>query len=351
MQRSLTRGHLLGLVRQCRTVSANRNVVGGQIISAVVPIRGGRGITRTCWVSLLVVALQGCIGTDLVEESALTIPEIHVSQSAIALLQGDEVALTATYVDAFGNEDPFVMPQWFSGDPGIATVADNGVVRGTGVGQTTVAVTVDTTISPAVLVTVVADASSAASVTISPDSLALTAGEEAQLTAIARNIAGDAISPATVVWESNDVGIAEIDASGRIVAVAPGSAVVVARVDGIASPPAIVIVRGRVRTGTFVKRPGTSYNVSGGAELAELPSGRLRLTLGSDFISSDGPDVDVYLSQTNTVTGASLSLGSIISSSGEQEYAVPSGVDLDEYDWVIIHCVAFNVTFGYARLF
>ncbi len=295
--------------------------------------------------------MAGCIGTDLVEETALTIPEIRVSHASVALIQGDEVALTATYLDAFGNVDPFVMQRWFSGNAGIAVVTDDGVIRGVAAGQTTVSVSVDTTLGPPVLVTVVANASAAASVEITPDSLALTEGEETQLAVSVRNIAGELIAPSEVMWQSSDAGTAQVDAEGNVIAISPGTASIVASADGIASTPAIVVVRGRVRNGSFVKRPGTSYNVSGSAELAELASGRLRLILGSDFISSDGPDVDVYLSQTNTVTGTSLSLGSIISSSGAQQYPVPSGVQLDDFDWVIIHCVAFNVTFGYARLF
>ena len=60
--------------------------------------------------------------------------------------------------------------------------------------------------------------------------------------------------------------------------------------------------------------------------------------------------MDVYLSQTNSVTGNSISLGDIKSSSGSQTYTVPGNVRFGDYNWVIIHCVAFNVTFGSALL-
>jgi Electron transfer DM13 len=37
--------------------------------------------------------------------------------------------------------------------------------------------------------------------------------------------------------------------------------------------------------------------------------------------------------------------------SSDQNIAnVPAGVTLTTYNWVIIHCVPFNVTFGYAQL-
>lgn len=50
------------------------------------------------------------------------------------------------------------------------------------------------------------------------------------------------------------------------------------------------------------------------------------------------------------VNSQSVDLGSLRSFTGAQSYAVPPGIGINTYDWVVIHCVPFNVTFGYARL-
>ncbi len=294
--------------------------------------------------------LGGCIGTDLVEETALADPEIRIGQMAVALLNGDNLQLDARYYDGFGNHDPLAPLRWVSTDPGIASVTNDGTVSAVNPGQTSIRVSLDTLTAPPFLVTVVADANAAAVVRVTPDSLSLDAGGTATASVVARNIDGNEIVPGSVFWTSSDEAIAGVDASGLVTARAPGVAQITATVDNIASSPARVVVRGRARTGTFTKRPGTSYDVSGGVELRELQGGQLRLQFGSNFSTSDGPDIDVYLSKTNQVTGTSLSLGNVIATRGQQSYAVPGAPDLDEFSWVIIHCVAFNVTFGYARL-
>ena len=91
-----------------------------------------------------------------------------------------------------------------------------------------------------------------------------------------------------------------------------------------------------------------SYDVEGTATLAELPDGGLVLRFGDDFKSSNGPNLAVYLSATNSVTSSSLKLGDLKATQGAQTYPVQA--DLDQYAYVIIHCVPFNVSFGSARL-
>jgi hypothetical protein len=106
------------------------------------------------------------------------------------------------------------------------------------------------------------------------------------------------------------------------------------------------------RTGMFTKRPGVSYEVRGTAILEKRApdSDPLILRFGSDFAVSNGPGIEVFLSTTNRVTSSRVGLGRVKRLTGEQSYDVPSGVRLDTFDWVIIHCVPFNVTFGYAQL-
>src|SRR5207249_5692728 len=80
----------------------------------------------------------------------------------------------------------------------------------------------------------------------------------------------------------------------------------------------------------------------------------LRLT---DFKTSNGPDVHVYLvaapdvKDDATVKKAGfIDLGSMKGNMGDQNYDVPESADLRKYQAVTIWCARFNVNFGTAPL-
>ena len=91
----------------------------------------------------------------------------------------------------------------------------------------------------------------------------------------------------------------------------------------------------------------TVYRQSDGSQV-------LRLT---DFATSNGPDVHVYLVAAEdamddaTVTRAGyLDLGSLKGNIGDQNYDIPAGTDLSKYRAVTIWCARFKVNFGTAPL-
>jgi len=99
-----------------------------------------------------------------------------------------------------------------------------------------------------------------------------------------------------------------------------------------------------------------AHDTMGTADVHELPSGArvLRLT---DFMTSNGPDVRVYLvaapdaSDNDTVKNAGfVELGKLKGTEGAQNYDIPAGVDLDKYRAVTIWCARFGVNFGTAPL-
>lgn len=101
--------------------------------------------------------------------------------------------------------------------------------------------------------------------------------------------------------------------------------------------------------------PG-AHETKGMATLHQLSDGRrvLRLT---DFETSNGPDVHVYLVATNDVTendtvksAGFIDLGSLKGNVGDQNYDIPTSVDLAKYRAVTIWCARFGVNFGTAPL-
>jgi len=101
---------------------------------------------------------------------------------------------------------------------------------------------------------------------------------------------------------------------------------------------------------------GVAHKTTGTATIYRLADGKrvLRLT---DFETSNGPDVQVYLvaapdaSDNETVTKAGfLHLGPMKGNKGNQNYDVPADADLGKYQAVTIWCRRFGVNFGTAPL-
>jgi len=68
-----------------------------------------------------------------------------------------------------------------------------------------------------------------------------------------------------------------------------------------------------------------------------------------DFKSTNGPDLYVYLSVDKKASDF-ISLGKLKANQGNQNYQIPSEVDLDEYSQVLIWCKTFGVLFGSAEI-
>lgn len=99
-----------------------------------------------------------------------------------------------------------------------------------------------------------------------------------------------------------------------------------------------------------------AHETTGTATILSLPDGRriLRLT---GFSTSNGPDVRVYLVAAADVTddetvktAGFVELGPMKGNKGDQNYEVPSTVDLASYRTVTIWCKRFSVNFGSAPL-
>lgn len=97
------------------------------------------------------------------------------------------------------------------------------------------------------------------------------------------------------------------------------------------------------------------HGTSGSVQVLGLADGSRVLRL-EDLDTDNGPDLYVYLS-TNTAGGDEgafddeyVSLGRLKGNLGDQNYDVPSDVDLATYRSVVIWCDRFNSAFGAADL-
>ena len=88
------------------------------------------------------------------------------------------------------------------------------------------------------------------------------------------------------------------------------------------------------------------YDVKGTAQIFEERD--RKVLLFTDFMSSNGPDLKVYLSTDMNATSF-INLGNLKSTNGDQSYEIPEGTDLDSFKFALIWCERFSVLFGKAE--
>jgi len=101
---------------------------------------------------------------------------------------------------------------------------------------------------------------------------------------------------------------------------------------------------------------GVAHETKGMATIHQLPDGK-RVLRFTDFQTSNGPDVQVYLgiapdaNDNETVTKAGFyHVGPLKGNIGDQNYDLPSDLDLSKYHSVTIWCRRFGVNFATAPL-
>lgn len=106
-------------------------------------------------------------------------------------------------------------------------------------------------------------------------------------------------------------------------------------------------------SGTF---HGVAHDGKGNASIYHLADGK-RILRFTNFETSNGPDVHVYLVAASDATDSDMvkkagfrELGSLKGNIGDQNYEIPADVDLAKYRAVTIWCQRFGVNFATAPL-
>lgn len=100
------------------------------------------------------------------------------------------------------------------------------------------------------------------------------------------------------------------------------------------------------RTGNLVQ---TDVSIVGTVNLIQTGTS-ITIELESDFLSDSGPDLDVYLSNEPNPVATGIRIDALTSLSGTQSYDVPSGININDYQYVVVHCTQYNHLFGSAQL-
>ena len=99
-----------------------------------------------------------------------------------------------------------------------------------------------------------------------------------------------------------------------------------------------------------------TYSLKGGITVEQRGSQTV-IVFSDDFRTRSGPDLKVFLSRndvagstgTNATTGA-VRLGVLKDNRGAQEYVLPEGVNIADFNSVLVHCEAFSKLWGGADI-
>jgi Electron transfer DM13/Bacterial Ig-like domain (group 2) len=301
---------------------------------------------RFGWVLLFMIA---CVKTEIIPE--LLEPKLSITKPANSVITlGNSLILAATYTDDQGQNRSNEI-QWAARNAAIASVK-NGSVTALSTGQTWIVATV-ANLRDSVLVSVVEDQTKAAKVEIvTMISGSLKPTETRMLQARVLNGLGQTVGNVPISWQSSNTSVATVDQAGNVVAISTGSAQIVAKAGALQSVPLVIEVANDIqtRTGNFSGSGG--YSVSGTASLKKNGTA-LELSFGNNFMASNGPMLGVFLAKNasgSLSSGNSIKVADLKSNSGGQSYPLPSGIAINDYNYVVIYCIPFNVRFGTALL-
>ncbi len=302
------------------------------------------------WPLLLLLVPPACVQTEIISE--VFQPQLRVTPATVVLQIGTSAQLDGLYTDD-RSENQSHLIIWENRAPAIVDLSAVGKVTGIALGQAWVVATAPGGLADSVLVTVVFDQNVVARVDVLNAPTTLVSGASANLQARAYNADNQALSISSFSWSSADTSILQIDTNGKVTAKNAGTTTVRAEAAGVNSLPVSIQVlplSGLSRSGQFSGNSG--YSVKGTATL-EQSGNSLRLLLQSDFMASNGPMLGVYLATTangGLNSQNSIKLANLQANTGFQEYAVPAGVGLQDYNYAVIYCIPFNVRFGTAQL-
>jgi len=188
---------------------------------------------------------SGKTGTATLIVSTGAISSVSVSPSSVSLVAGGTRQLTATVKDGSGNVITGQTIAWSSSNSSVGSVSSSGLVTAGQTGSATITAAVGGKSGSATL-SVAAGAVS--SISITPGSASVTAGNTQQLTATVKDASGNVITGQTVTWSSSDATIVAVSSSGVVTGALVGQATITAAAGGKSATATVAVAAGAVNS-------------------------------------------------------------------------------------------------------
>jgi trimeric autotransporter adhesin len=198
--------------------------------------------------------VNGVAGKASVVVSAGAVKSVSVSPASLSLATGGTRQLAAVLTDAAGNTINNGAVAWSISSSAIASVSSTGLVSAKHSGNAVITAaaggatdTVPLTVTPG----------GVASVSISPASSSLVAGETQQLVATLNDNTGSVITGKTITWKSSDETILSVSSTGVARGAHVGNATVTASADGISGQALFAVTAGPVNSVSLTPASGS----------------------------------------------------------------------------------------------
>jgi uncharacterized protein YjdB len=201
---------------------------------------------------------DGAAGSAAVTVMTVPVGSVAVTPSSASVNAGATVQLSATVRDSAGNVLTGRVVTWTTSQPAVATVSGSGLVSGAAPGTASITATCEGKTAAA---TITVTQAPVATVVVAPASASVLIGGTTQLSATLRDAQGNVLSGRSVTWSSSATGIATVNGTGLVTAVALGTATITATSEGKSGTAAITVTATPVATVTVV--PGSASIVAG----------------------------------------------------------------------------------------
>ncbi len=292
---------------------------------------------------------------DRFEEITITVfssnESIRITEAPDSLSVGQTFTLRAEYTDISGSISQPELPMiWTVTDQSVATIDENGTIRGLWVGIAEVKASVG-------------DFSDSISFevnraeTIFDEELRIVSltqnmelGTQFQFEAQFFDSSGEVDLTVFPDWTSSAPNVISIDQNGLARALTEGDVTITAIGNGKNSSVEVSAFSEVTTTSRSGSLEGTGYNISGSFTL-QLDGDELILSFENASIDPNAPGPYFYLSnQERSVTGG-VNLGKSQDGTFSINVSdVSSETTINSYDYVIVWCEPFNVTLGLGSL-
>jgi uncharacterized protein YjdB len=249
---------------------ANGNALSGRTVTwatsnaAVASVSGNGLVTGgVAGTATITASSEGRNGTAAITVTLAPVASVSVSPAAATVLLGQTVQLTATPKDANGSPLSGRAVTWASSAPGVASVSASGLVTGVAAGTATLTATSEGKNGTATITVTVVPV---ASVAVSPAAPNIRVGGTVQLTATAKDSAGNNLTGRVVTWASSAPGVASVSASGLVAGVAAGTATLTATSEGKSGTATVTVTIAPVAAVT-ISPASPSIRVGGTVQL------------------------------------------------------------------------------------
>lgn len=303
-------------------------------------ISGTRGTRGTSGATLSIVLaaslLAAACGDDGTQPSTppAVVASVEVLPADRSLAVGEELPYAARALDATGKVITGRAVTWKSSNETIASVTATGVVSAVAPGNVAIRATVDGRAGSGQLLVTLAPV---AQVEVNPTAVSLVEGEARTVFAVARDGGGRVLEGRTIAWVSDDPTVAEVDATGRIVARRPGTIVVTATVEG-RSASVTVEVKPIPVASVAVRPTALVLDVGETEQLQAIIRDAGGNALANRAVIWTTDNANATVSATGLVTAASPGYVTITATSEGKTFSVAATVVAEEeYDYELLY--------------